>query len=1185
MSEIPSFIPRLRRRILAWQSAVWRLLGGSPAWWRRQEESDRAHAATVVDLFASILARQLYISAGDADAALDILRYNFPDVEHSWLARRFERSLQSQYSLEDALGVAAAGRSDAERVSLALEVLALIRTAGDRMSEKELFEEVTFGLMLPGMAPLLERLLDSPDAKAEPPVESVSFSPLRGQAEVSLPSVDDGVRFRVLRCLKLMLVINDGDVPFMVRGRTLFRGRMVPLSTGQFVVLPSGPVGYGQFEFYLQAKRSGVRVVYYLHLEQGSLQVSRFRSRGSDVRMKLGLDCELEVLRHDAECRVGTVPVHQGEPVRISYFDPFTLKGEGPFVMAEIRNATRDTGNSFLLDPGTRKIRVTNLPHRVQHGDLLLTPGLSPGVLFEVVFSKGTNTGMLHVIESSANMTVRDLPVRTEMLLKDGDLIRLSPYQSLRCHFSLGVLDEESNTISTLAVEGLTKDFSRAGRVVDNIDFTASRGEMTCILGPSGSGKSTLLALLAGHLPPTRGRIRYNDELLSRQTDKLRRYIAYIPREDILDEAMTVEEHIYQASIIRRPRLSRLDRRRRVQAILNYIGLGHLASRRVGRAGERIISDGERTRLNLGLDLTGAADVFLVDEPISGLASGDAERVIDTLETMTRDKVVIVTLHRPSPGLLQRFDKVLVLDHGGQMAYWGNPAGMMEYFRRAAQEMGIAVSPETQRSGGADYVFEVLEAPLKWLDMRRRQSPRFWQERYEGYVYRKLINGREMPPPASSVKQKGRELAEVQPRTAKELWRLSRIWMIRTFLGRVRSRMGLYTMILEGPVLALLIATTLRASSTPEYIFKSALHIPPYLFLSIVVAMFFGLTDSASEILKDRPVLKRESNYRPFITGYLGAKVLVLTGISAFQCALYLLVGNTVLGISDMFEQYWLVMVLTSFVGIALSLMVSAFVRTERTALNIVPLLLVPQILLAGAMIPFNEMNQFLPWSAHRADENGRLKPGRVPLVAELCPLRYAYEMLVVTQATGNPWEIERRKVHARVEELKKKPGVLSTAENAELRRLLRALAAMSSLEAADEKEAKLRIRAIRREALGGASQKAFDGLLEEFEQPGKGSIPMADYYVNDRILGIFELAEAQRQSRNEHERPGIFLAERQPVAFMGDGLNPDDPGYSADHGTVSTLQRDGFYLAIMGLIPLLLAGWRIRIMVAGRPR
>lgn len=173
---------------------------------------------------------------------------------------------------------------------------------------------------------------------------------------------------------------------------------------------------------------------------------------------------------------------------------------------------------------------------------------------------------------------------------------------------------------------------------------------MTCILGPSGSGKSTLLALLAGHLPPTRGRIRYNDELLSRQTDKLRRYIAYIPREDILDEAMTVEEHIYQASIIRRPRLSRLDRRRRVQAILNYIGLGHLASRRVGRAGERIISDGERTRLNLGLDLTGAADVFLVDEPISGLASGDAERVIDTLETMTRDKVVIVTLHRPSPG-------------------------------------------------------------------------------------------------------------------------------------------------------------------------------------------------------------------------------------------------------------------------------------------------------------------------------------------------------------------------------------------------------------------------------------------------------------------------------------------------------------------------------------------------------
>ena len=89
--------------------------------------------------------------------------------------------------------------------------------------------------------------------------------------------------------------------------------------------------------------------------------------------------------------------------------------------------------------------------------------------------------------------------------------------------------------------------------------------------------------------------------------------------------------------------------------------------------------------------------------------------------------------------------------------------------------------------------------------------------------------------------------------------------------------MGLYTMLLEGPVLALLISMTLRASSSPEYTFATALHIPSYLFLATIVAMFFGLTGAASEVLKDRALLKRESNAKVFVTGYVLAKALVLT--------------------------------------------------------------------------------------------------------------------------------------------------------------------------------------------------------------------------------------------------------------------------------------------------------------------
>ena len=366
--------------------------------------------------------------------------------------------------------------------------------------------------------------------------------------------------------------------------------------------------------------------------------------------------------------------------------------------------------------------------------------------------------------------------------------------------------------------------------------------------------------MLAGHLQPSIGSIHYNNERMTPHATNLRRHIAYIPREDILDESMTVGEHVYHASIARRPRLNEADRKRRVLSILNYVGLGALANRNVGRAGARMLSDGERTRLNLGLDLTGTAEVFLIDEPISGLSSGDAERVIETLESMSTSRILLCTLHRPAQVILNRFKKVMVLNANGQMAFWGSPSEMVNYFRKSAQEMGLHVSREAVAAGGADYVFEVLEAPYTRLGFIQKPSPAMWQERFENYSYRrKAVESTEVGETAVKT------VPPLPRRSLLEHWRLFMLWMNRTFLSRVRSRTGLYALLLEGPVLALLIAGTLRATGEDTYTFYKSLHINEYLFLSLVLAMFFGLTDSACEIIRDRPLIRRESNYKLFI--------------------------------------------------------------------------------------------------------------------------------------------------------------------------------------------------------------------------------------------------------------------------------------------------------------------------------
>ncbi len=1184
--RLTSWLQATRRRILHLRSSLVSLFAKVPQRIAARDESRRARAGTIVDLFASIMCQVKGVPVENMDTTMDILRYDFPNVEHIWLAERFRKAYTARYPLEATLTLAMANRTEAERISLALEIFTMLHRVGGDLANPTLFTRVTEGLNLPGSDAVISALVRNPDVSATRPIESISFSSTPGEADVTLSSKDEGKRFRALRCVNLLIIVNDSPVPLTLRNRTLNEGDMLPISSGQAIGLSGNPLAYNTIRFLLQAKYSEVKLVYYLHSLGDTVTISRQRPINCIARVSFGVDVEIELLRRDADFRLDGEALQMGKTVTTTYFTPFTIRTLGPYTFDDL-NDTNSTAHSFQLNPENRKVIVTNLPYINRPGVLMLASGLAPGAVFEVSYNRSTNTGQLRVLEGSSHtLTVGGVPVKGDTPLQDGDLIGLSAVQHLRCRFSAGVLDEESSIITQMRVRGLTRDFVRAGRVVDNIDFTLRQGEMACILGPSGSGKSTLLNMLSGHLAPSFGTVHYNEELLTPRAENLRRHIALIPREDILDESMTVGEHIYQASIARRPRLGNADRKRRVLAVLNFVGLGHLANRSVGRAGERTISDGERTRLNLGLDLTGTAEVFLIDEPISGLASGDAERVIQTLENMSNGRILLCTLHRPAQSILNRFRKVMVLDTHGQMAYWGTPQAMVPYFRDAAREMGLHIPPEAVAAGGADYVFEVLEAPSSSLGNRRDLSTRCWQERYEKHLYRRKDAHRHEEVPEEET---SRPIPSTGRRRVPELWRLFHLWAARTFLSRVRSRMGLYAMLMEGPVLAMLIAGTLRAATDTPYTFYKALHINEYLFLSIVLAMFFGLTDAACEILRDRPLLRRESNYKLFTSGYLLAKVLVLTGIAGLQCALYLLVGNAILGIHDMFWSHFGIMLLTAFVGISMSLVVSAFARTERVALNIVPLLLVPQILLAGAMVRFEEMNEFTPTIpdslipdtidehlsnlrhrvAYQDETTHDISTKPVPLIAEFCPLRYAFEMMFVNQTSNNLWEVENERINERRDMLKEH----GSAD--ELRFIQRAALMLNST-AADVQEARDILRRVRKAALT-QNEELLGYIIDE--QDAKENTddeqPVEFFFSNRKMSAMREGVKTARKDARLREHRGFFLAPRQAVPFCG--LDQE-----TDENSISTIWRNAGYLFLMGLIPVFIVAWKLRRICRG---
>src|SRR5207248_1345211 len=178
--------------------------------------------------------------------------------------------------------------------------------------------------------------------------------------------------------------------------------------------------------------------------------------------------------------------------------------------------------------------------------------------------------------------------------------------------------------------------------------------------------------------------------------------------------------------------------------------------------------------------------------------------------------------------------------------------------------------------GSADgYLFDVLETPLRDLSgdiiyeennrgqlvPARRYSPEFWRDKYEAFRLIqdvKQVSLRKEPiAPLPAVPEQKKRRQRIRWH---DEWTQLRTLLKRAFISKLRNRANLVITIGVAPVLAFLIASILRYSDSGKYDFASAYHIPTFLFLTLIVAMFLGLTNSADDIIRDRVVLQRERN-------------------------------------------------------------------------------------------------------------------------------------------------------------------------------------------------------------------------------------------------------------------------------------------------------------------------------------
>jgi ABC-type multidrug transport system ATPase subunit len=524
------------------------------------------------------------------------------------------------------------------------------------------------------------------------------------------------------------------------------------------------------------------------------------------------------------------------------------------------------------------------------------------------------------------------------------------------------------------------------------LSFKEESGRLIGIMGASGAGKSTLLNVLNGSTPPSSGEILINGINIFTEKEKIEGIIGHVSQDDLLIEELTVYQNLYYNAKLCFDNYSESQIIETVDHTLDNLGLFEIKDIQVGSPLNKKISGGQRKRLNIALELIREPAVLFLDEPTSGLSSRDSENILDLLKELSlKGKLVFVVIHQPSSEIFKMFDRMIILDTGGWLIYSGTPVDSIMYFKERMHHANWNES-ECHACGNVnpEQVFNIVESSVLdeygKMTKTRKISPVEWHTHYLEFREEEKTIVTEMPTvPAINFKIPNR-------------FKQFLIFLKRDFLSKLSNTQYLVINFLEAPVLAFLLSYIIKYYSVNVtnlygYTLEGNSNLPVYIFMSVIVAIFMGLTVSAEEIIKDRKIKKREEFLNLSWSSYLMSKVALLFALSAIQAISFVLVGNSILEIKGMYWQYWIVLFSAWASSNLMGLVISDSFKTVVTIYMWIPFLVIPQIMLSGIIVKFEKLNPDIS------------SPTGIPWYGEIMTARWAYEGLAVYQFKNNKFQ------------------------------------------------------------------------------------------------------------------------------------------------------------------------------------
>jgi ABC-type multidrug transport system ATPase subunit/pSer/pThr/pTyr-binding forkhead associated (FHA) protein len=591
----------------------------------------------------------------------------------------------------------------------------------------------------------------------------------------------------------------------------------------------------------------------------------------------------------------------------------------------------------------------------------------------------------------------------TNQLLKLGDVIRVGPYKLTYTGQQLVQFDE-SNYIHIDALQ-LKKFGNKHVSLIHDISLSIPSSKFVALVGGSGAGKSMLMDALNGLRPAQQGKVFYNGQDYYRNLAAFSTQIGYVPQDDIVHRALTVERALYYAAKLRLPSdFTNEQIQQRISEVLEDVEMTGRRKLLISK-----LSGGQRKRVSIALELLANPSVFFLDEPTSGLDPGLDRKMMFLLRRLA-DKGHTIVLVTHATNNINTCDYVCFLAQEGRLAYFGPPDEARSYF------------------GKSDFaeIYTTLEPDEQHPDIPQEAEAKFKLSReYQQYVAAPLEK--------ASTNGDHREHLKIQ-----QIKRTKRGNPFRQFILLVQrniellknDRSTLIILLLQAPLIALLLMLLVRfevgggifdtskvvqcapriftssavsstnptgslgintnGNNTPidcnrmvnflkndpngivfaqsksgvnpalqDFIVSStgSLDAQRALFIISFIAVLFGCINGTREIVKESSIYRRERTVNLGIIPYVFSKIVVLGMFSLYQCAAIVI-------IVDLFEplqesiflpvllEFYITLVLTALAGLVLGLAASAFAANEDSANVLLPFLLIPQVIFAGVEIP-----------------------------------------------------------------------------------------------------------------------------------------------------------------------------------------------------------------------------------------